>query len=160
MTKSAETPVQRAIASIRSMNPTEINQIANRLFPGNQHWHQRALFYTYTRTVQNRIKPKVNPRIYPLNFIGAPGYGKSAITYGFGMAMSEWLTETYVREGEAPIKFEILVRTVGSITDVADLFGLVSITKDEEGRNRTTLATPSSFPMGETSMGLLFLDKN
>jgi hypothetical protein len=154
----SSTPVSRAVTAIRAMNPGEITAIAQHLFPGNAHWHQRALFYTYTRTITNRVIREINPKIYPLNFVGAPGYGKSAITYAFGNTMSDWLTETFCEEGDEPIEFKILVRTVGAITDVADLFGLVTVTEDEQGNKRTSLATPSSFPMNENSMGLLFLD--
>lgn len=152
---SKQTAAQKAVSYLRGLQPAEVTVLANKLFPGNPSLHQRVLFYTYVRTLQNRVKRNVNPRIYVANFIGAPGYGKSAITYDFGFKMSDWVNETFTSVGEKPIQFQILVKTLGGINDFADITGLVYVKQDQ---GRTGLAVPETFPMDENSMGILFLD--
>lgn len=122
---------------------------AETLFPGKENTNSRLLFYTWAVTVQNRFNERRNPKVIPLNLVGAAGYGKSALTYDFGNIMTRFLSEKFGQE----IKFHILVKTLAGILDLTDVVGISSIQNGV-----TKIAPPEGFPMDESSVGVLFLD--
>lgn len=129
--------------------PSKIGELAEQLFPGHVGKYSRLLFYTWVATVYNRHNPNRNPKVIPVNFIGAAGYGKSAITYDFGRKMSTFLTEKF----KTPTTFHILVKTLAGVLDLTDVVGISHIQN-----GRTKIATPHDFPMEDGTVGILFLD--
>lgn len=147
---SIKAPYNRVMARLSSMTYDELNAQAKILFEENH--YQRILFYSWIQTIRNCRNPQVNPRYYTPNLIGAPGYGKSGLTYEFGRIMQNWLSGM---AGE-PIKFEVVVRTLAGINDFCDIMGIVAVDREEWN---TRLAPPRAFPKeGDYTFGVVFLD--
>lgn len=134
---------------VLNTSPSTLTQTALDLFPGKENTNSRMLFYTWAVTVVNRHNPRRNPKVIPINLIGAAGYGKSALTYDFGNVMSKFLTEKFGTE----IKFHIMVKTLAGILDLTDIVGISTVQNGV-----TKIAPPDGFPMDDSSVGIMFLD--
>ena len=147
---SLKAPYNRVLSTLNSMSYSELTEIAKTLFDKNH--YQRILFYSWIQTVRNCRNLQINPRLYTPNLIGAPGYGKSGLTYEFGRIMQTWLTSL---AGE-PVKFDVVVRTLSGINDFCDIMGIVAVDREEWS---TRLAPPRAFPKeSDYSFGIVFLD--
>lgn len=138
------------ISHLRGMTGTAVAAKARELFGDNL--HQRILFHCYIRTLQNCEDMTINPRYYVPNLIGAPGFGKSGLTYEFATVMTEYLSNL---AGER-VSFKVLVRTLAGINDFGDILGIQN-TDFEQGVTR--LFPPASFPRtGDGTFGFVFID--
>lgn len=148
---AAEAAFDRAYAAVMALSAKQIAETALRLFPDNH--YQRVAFHCWMHTVQKRNKKHINPRSYPINLIGEPGEGKSAVTYDFGDTMEFWLTEL----GGEHVEFRVVVRTLASVNDLSEILGILHINEKTE----TTKIFPDEWlPHGKDQkvFGLLFID--
>lgn len=150
LTATFSSAYETVISYIHSMTGAQIAAKAKELFGDNL--HQRILFHTYVKSVQNCEDETINPRYYVPNLIGAPGFGKSGLTYEFATIMTSFMSDL---AGE-PVKFRVLVRTLAGINDFGDILGIQN-TDFEQGVTR--LFPPASFPKeSDGSFGFVFID--
>lgn len=143
-------PYDVALNYLLNMSSKAIANTAMSLFPENV--YQRCLFHCWVKTVQNCQNPNLNPRYYTPNLIGAPGFGKSGLTYEFGEVVKPWLNSI----AGGSVGFKVLVRTFAGINDFADIMGIVHVDQNDFS---TRLAPPVAFPReGDKTFGILFID--
>ena len=111
------------------------------LFPGGSGLYKRMLTYSYLYSVWAHDNPKIDPKHLPLNFIGAPGEGKSATIYDWARSLG----------------LEMVVRTLAGVSDFESIFGIVHI-NEETGKTR--LFTPQNMPLEheDDRYGIVFID--
>lgn len=143
-------PFDRAYAHIMAMTDEQIAATGLRLFPENH--YQRIAFTCWLKGVQNAKKRHVNPRVYPPNFIGEPGLGKSGMIYEAGAIIGDWLSEV----GGGPIEFKTVVRTLAGVNDLSEIIGIVHL--DHETK-RTIIYPRADMPVrGDRVFGWFFVD--
>lgn len=151
LSPEAEAAYDRAYEVVMALTSEQISDTAKKLFPDNH--YQRTAFHCWVKTVQNRNKKHVNPRSYPINLIGEPGEGKSALVYEFGQIMEDWLSEL----GGDDVEFRVVVRTMAACNDFSELIGLVNT---DEASGTTKFYPDAWLPHGLKTkvFGIVFVD--
>ncbi len=138
-------PLIASIIDLMDNLPKQVAAVVE-LFPGKEGKLYRMLTYSYLYSVWAFDQPGVNPRHFPLNLIGEPGQGKSAV----------------VKDWARKLGMEVVMRTLAGVSEFESLFGIVHIDPDydNEGFGRTKLYSPKNMPLPheDDRYGIVFLD--
>ncbi len=122
-------------------DPQAQAEMVKQIFPGKDGLLFRALTYSYLYSVYAYDHPEIDPKHFPLNFIGAPGLGKSATIYAWGRKLG----------------IEIVIRTLAGVSDFESLFGIVHIDPDGD---TTKFYPPKNLPKAyeHNRPAMIFID--